>query len=135
MSADNYLYVRLTEAGKFVLEDRSASCYYRDEGHTVESLIEDHDVDSGIDESWLCDPDRPFAQFDDVHAAMKAAFKEERENFYEYGMQVSPEVHEALSAPTSTHDHASEYQELFWAQQNQATTSTTSGSAAPQEAL
>ena len=100
MSADNYLYVRKREDGKFGVSHRFASCYYADEGHTVESLrmTNEQEVALGgrayaIDGTWIADPpeDR-YGVFDTAEQALIAAHKAEERGWTEYGVAIGEGV-------------------------------------------
>lgn len=101
MSADNYLYVRKLPDGKYAVDDRSASCYYRDEGDTADDLAH-----AGGDDSWLVDPPVPRHVFDSAAEAIVYAHRYEREEIVEYGIAFGPGVDDDLLAPSAKEKEA-----------------------------
>jgi len=91
MSADNYLHI-LKRDGKYLVENRSASCYYADEGHTVESLQSHYDsCEPGkwvIDETWIIQGEPRGAVFENLEDAEAYAYSEYSEYGVSYGFPV-----------------------------------------------
>lgn len=92
MSADNYMHI-LKRDGKYVVQNRSASAYYADEGHTVESIQANCDAcEPGkwrIDESWIVTGGREHGVvFDTLEAAEEYAYSEYSEYGVSYGFPV-----------------------------------------------
>ena len=102
MSADNYIHIVKTDDGKYRVEDRSASCYYADEGHTVEALQAEYDVtDPGqyvIDESWIVGPEHYGRVFATLAEADAYAHSEYSEYGVSYGFEVERTVTDVAAA-------------------------------------
>jgi hypothetical protein len=98
VSADNYIYVRRREDGKFGVSMRFASVYYSDEGNTVESVQGDLDsCEPGkyrVDDDWIAKtPADHYGVFDDASKAVEAAHRAKAsESIVEYGVAVAPDV-------------------------------------------
>lgn len=96
MSADNYMHI-IKRDGKYVVQNRSASCYYADEGHTVESLQAHYDsCEPGkwkIDETWIIPADAEHDHlFDTLADAEDYAYSEYSEYGVSYGFPVARHV-------------------------------------------
>lgn len=83
MSADNYIYVRKREDGRFGVSMRFASSYYVDE-----------DAGDSVPVDWFCPiPNDRYGIFDTSEEAVMSAHKaESKEAIVEYGVRVGPEV-------------------------------------------
>lgn len=100
MSADNYIRVAKTSDGRYgVWDNRSASAYYADEGHTVESLQKDKDYEAEfgspryvVDDEWIVAPHPPDATFNSADAAVKHAHRLDHDGYYEYGVSIAEDV-------------------------------------------
>jgi hypothetical protein len=98
VSADNYMHV-LKRDGKYVVQNRSASAYYADEGHTVESLQAEQDACRPgkyiVDESWIIPADAEHGVvFDTLGEAVEYAYSEYSEYGVSFGFPVTKTVEE-----------------------------------------
>ena len=80
-----------------VRPEASASAYYSDEGWTIESLQDDHDVSwpggYAIDKSWISPPPKDIEVYEDSTEAVLAAHRIERDyGIVEYGVCVAAGV-------------------------------------------
>ena len=72
MSADNYIYVRQRPDGRFGFSHSSASAYYEDEGHTVESVQEEN-PQYNVDADWINPAEEDIEVFDTPGDAIAGA--------------------------------------------------------------
>lgn len=98
MSADNYMHI-IKRDGKYVVQNRSASSYYEDEGYTVESLQRYKDgCEPGVwqvDETWIVPADAGGGvEFVTLAEAVEYAHEEYSEYGVSFGFAVKTTVEE-----------------------------------------
>jgi hypothetical protein len=98
MSADNYMHV-LKRDGKYVVENRSASSCYADEGHTVESLQAYMDeCEPGkwqVDDTWIIPAGGEHGvEFATLGEAVEYAYNEYSEYGVSFGFPVTTTIAE-----------------------------------------
>lgn len=103
MSADNYLYVRKRDDGRYGVSMRFASGYYRDE-IDPDDWPQDQATYTGsgpvdelgfapIPEEWVEDaPDDRYGVYDTAAEALNAAYREESDSWCEYGVSIGDGV-------------------------------------------